>query len=132
MIRALALATLCACGSGGGFPDAPGVPDAARPGTFSLSWTIDNAMGQMQTCMQASASYVIVDLHEQTTGSSLSGSFHCDLGSAFSGSVAIGTYDITFELTGTGGTLAMAPPQMGVVIMSTKTTPLAPVVFTLP
>jgi hypothetical protein len=125
-------ALLGGCGSGGGFPDARGFPDSAAPGTFRLDWSIVNAQSQPRNCNQANATSVIVGLREETTGSALGASFHCDAGSGISGSVPIGTYDLTFTLVGISGNIATAPPQTGIVIQSLKTTQVSPIVFTLP
>jgi hypothetical protein len=129
---AVLLALLAACGSGGGFPDAPSIPDAAAPGSFRLDWSIVDAQSKPKTCANANATSVIVSLHEETTGGALSASFHCDAGSGISGAVPIGTYDLGFTLVGIGTNVATATAQNGVIVQSNKTTQLAPVVFKLP
>lgn len=134
-MRALALAVVvAACGSGGGFPDAPRAPDAAHPGTFTMSWTINSmASGMTESCMQAGATQVLVGLSEEAPGTNaFSQPFSCTLGSAASGSITAGTYDFTFALTGASGVIAMGAPQMGITIQSDKTAQVMPVVFNAP
>ena len=128
----LALFLAAACGSGGGFPDAPGPPDAALPGTFRMDWTIKTSGGQMTDCTTAMATLVVVNLHEEAGGGSFGAQFGCSLASGVSGPVTPGTYDLMFTLAGGSGAVAMAPPQTGIIILGQKTTQIAPVVFTLP
>jgi hypothetical protein len=123
---------LVACGSGGGFPDAPTIPDAPPPGSFRIDWSIVDAQSKPKTCAAANSTAVIVGLREHTTGSALAASFHCDAGSGISGAIPIGTYDLAFTLVGLGGNVAVAPAQNGVIVQSNMTAQLAPVVFKLP
>ena len=127
----LALALLAACGSGGGFPDAPRAIDAAAPGNFSVMWTIDDAAMQPVTCMQASATTVLVSLHETTTGSAFGQTFGCPLGLADSGSIPIGHYDFKFTLLSGSTQLATAPDQTNIAIQPAQTAQLAPLLFVL-
>jgi hypothetical protein len=129
--RSLVLLLAAACGGGGGFPDAPGVPDSAPPGTFRLQWSIKTSGGADATCTDAGATSVVTSLHDHNTGNYFGASFVCAAGSGISGSLPIGTYDITFALNSDTATIAMAMPQMGIVIVSKQTTPVAPIVFTL-
>lgn len=131
--RWLWLPLLAACGSGGGFPDAPRPADAAVPGTFAMSWTITSmATSMTESCMQAGATQVLVGLTEETRGDAFSQPFACSLGSAASGSITAGTYDFTFALAGANGVITMAGSQTGVAIQSQKTAQLMPVVFSAP
>jgi hypothetical protein len=118
-----------ACGSGGGFIDAPQPPPQPDPGTLSVTWKLTDANGNAMMCSQVNATTVVVDPKDSTTGSSFSASFACGLGEAISGSLPAATYDIRFYLTNSQGQLASATAQMGVVIQPDMTTKLMPVTF---
>ena len=127
----LALALFAACGSGGGFPDAPRAIDAAAPGTFAVMWTIDDASMQPVTCMQASATTVMVSFHETTTGAAYGQPFSCTLGLANSGAIPIGHYDFKFTLLSGSTQIATAPDQTNIAIQPAQTAQLAPLLFVL-
>ena len=131
-MRSLGVVFLFACGSGGGFVDAPPPPDASLPGMFSLAWTIQDNTGAATTCDAAQATTVRVKITNTQDMSFDSQSFNCGLGSAASGGLFAGTYDLDFDLLGASGTIASGTSQMGVALMSGKTTQLTPVTFMTP
>jgi hypothetical protein len=133
-VKAALLALLCSCGSGDGFPDAfAPPPPPPKPGTFSVRWTLMSTSAAMvQTCAQANATKVTVGITDEKTSDHSSISFDCGLGDALSGDLAVGTYDLTYTLLGTAGTIATGTPQMGIAITSNGTTPVTDVVFTVP
>jgi hypothetical protein len=122
---------LCACGSGGGFPDAMKAPPPPDPGTFAMSWTLANGSGAPTTCAAASASTVNVSIVDEATAAQFSSTFDCGLAAAVSGSLPVGTYDLDFALDGVT-LITTAPEQTAVVIASDQTTNLAPVAFVVP
>jgi len=115
---------LAACGSGGGFPDAPDVNPDPDPGTFGFSWMLTDATGHPTTCAQAGATVIRVSITDEATGDVDSALFACSLGDAVSGALFPSTYDLAFTLDGMTGALATAPTQTGVVIQSNRTTQL--------
>lgn len=135
MIRRLAALSfvLGACGSGGGFIDAPAPPPPPDPGTLSVAWMLTDASGNPKKCTDVNATMVFVDLKDSTTGASagasFSATFACGLAEGISGALPASTYDIRFFLTGSQGQLASATPQTGIVIQPDMTTKLMPVTF---
>lgn len=129
VVAATVAALVCACGSGGGFPDARPSEPPPNPGTFAVDWTIVDSAQNPLTCAQASATTVVVSIHDSVTGASFSSPFNCNLGGAISGSLPPSNYDLAFTLTGTSGTLATAPAQNDVIIESDKTTRVMAVTF---
>jgi hypothetical protein len=128
----LSLAFAAACGSGGGFPDAPKPPVPPDPGTFALDWSLVDSSQQPATCAQAGATTVTVALKDEASGDSSAAVFNCALGGAVSGALTPSTYDLNFTLSGSSGVIASAPPQTGIVIQSDLTARVMPIVFTVP
>lgn len=123
-----------ACGSGGGFVDAPKAEPPPPPGTLALDWSIQHAGGSAATCADVGATLVVLTVAGQSSGGTSSATFNCALGGAISGALTPGTYDAGFSLVGSGSSspIAMGPPQTGVVIQSDMTTRVQPVVFSVP
>ena len=120
----------CACGSGGGFPDAPKAEPSA-PGTFEFAWSLTDSTGASTTCTQANATNVHVTIVQQPSGEQFASSFDCGLATAVSGALFPATYQMSFALLSGTTTLASAPAQTG-TIDSGRTTMLAPIVFSTP
>lgn len=118
------------CDSEAGFPDAR-IPDAAPvPGTFSLAWSLtDTADAMAVTCDDVNATTVTITVREQGASSGSVEVFNCNSGSATSRPYAPGTYVLTFELRGSAGLIAMAPPRNDVVVTSTTDNPIGVVDF---
>lgn len=124
-----ALGLVGACGSGGGFPDAPGRDGPPANGTFSLAWSLTDTNGGPLTCDRIGAQEVTVLAHNRAFEGGLTEVFSCSTGSGTSEGLVPGTYDLQFELDGASGALATAPPQLGVMIPSGGTAQLAPLTF---
>jgi hypothetical protein len=130
-LKLLPVVLLAACGSGGGFPDAFKAPPPPDPGTFAMSWTLADGSGAPVTCAAASASTVHVAIVDEAGGAQFTSNFDCGLTEAVSGSLPVGTYDLSFALDGVT-VITTAPAQMGVVISSDQTTSIAVVAFVVP
>ena len=133
---ALAFAYALGCNSGAGFPDAPPKMDASNtPGTFTFSWTLagsDTGSGSDVTCDSVGATTVQVGIVDANTMSSFGQTFDCGLGVGASGALFPSTYNLTFELLGSAGVIATAPPQSGAVIMPNGATAVPDIVFDVP
>ena len=130
-VRAAVVAALVsgACGGGGGFPDAPPIDHPPPGGRFSATWTVTDTSGNPVACDQISAQSVTASIHNHDVEGGETQVFVCGTGMGTSQDVLPGVYDMTFELGGTFGTIATAPPQDGIVIESGQTTPIAPLAF---
>ena len=128
-----AIATAVACGSGGGFIDAPKPEPPPPPGSFALDWTITKA-GSAATCADVNATQVVVTLQDEKTKQSSNATFNCAIGGAVSGAIDPATYDMGFALVGSGGGSAIVngAPQMGIVVDSAQTAHVMPVTFAVP
>jgi hypothetical protein len=123
-MRYLALiAVLAACDGGEGTPDAR-PPDGPLPtGTFSLTWTLtDGTSGAPVTCDDVEASFVRVTA-VPAVGAGIVESFTCANGMGTSRPLQIGTYSLSFTLSGVGGDIANAPGVNGVVVTANQDTP---------
>lgn len=99
-----------ACGSGGGFPDAP-IPDTPPTGTFSLTWSvIDQANAPLACDRIAAQSMTVLTHHKEFDGGSTQ-IFTCKEGMGTSQATFAGPYDLNFDLTGTFGLLARGATQ---------------------
>jgi hypothetical protein len=129
MLRWLfALAAVSACGDSGGFPDAA-VPDTAPSGTFSLSWSVIDQNSAALPCDRIAAqAMTVLTSHEDFLGGATQ-VFTCKGGMGTSQAVIAGTYTLNFELSGTFGLLATAPPQFGVEVPAGDNVAIAPVQF---
>jgi hypothetical protein len=141
---ALTFAYALGCGSGAGFPDAAPKMDASNtPGSLSFTWTLgpdtgsDGGSGSGSgtdndvTCASLGATTVqigIVDANMSAFGQS----FTCSFGAAVSGALFPSTYSLTFQLLGSAGLIATAPPQTGIVLTSNNTTVVPNIVFDVP
>jgi hypothetical protein len=119
---------LAACGSGGGFPDAPGV-DAPPSGNFSLAWSVIDGTNQPVACDRIGAQSMTVLTHNRAFSGGSTQIFTCDTGMGQSQALIAGRYDFGFELSGTFGVLDTAPDQLDIPIPAGAITPLAPVAF---
>ncbi len=129
LLTSVIAACLCACGDGGGFPDAA-PPDAPPPGgTFSLAWTLTNAAHMPITCADVGASSVVVTLRDRAKEGGFTETFACSEGHGTSPAVPPAIYDLDFELTGGGQTLATSPRQGMVTIGSNMDVDLMPISF---
>jgi len=115
------------CSSGGFPPDARG-PDAAPMGSVTLAWSLSDLNGQPIQCDQVGANTVALQIRNHTTLAGVAASFSCN-NSPSTQALDPGTYDISFELHGSGGTLATASIQNNVTVVSGQDTRLAPVTF---
>ena len=130
--RAFVLALLCACGDGGGFPDAPGPPDAAPMGTMSLDWSlVKMSDGSPVGCDQVGGVTVTLVLRNRAVQGGFTEVFSCSTGMGTTPQIPIGTYDVRFELTGVTGLITTGAEQMGIVVGANTNTPLSPVTFTV-
>ena len=118
-----------ACGSGGGFPDAP-VRDTAPPtGRFSVAWSVVDQNGQPIACDRLAAQAMTVLTHDLSVEGGATQIFSCSTGMGESQDIAVGTYEMDFELSGTFGVLARGPKQTPVTIAVGQVTELAPITF---
>jgi hypothetical protein len=119
---------LAACGSGGGFPDAP-APDAAPVAKFSLSWSVIDQNSQPLPCSRIAGQSMTVLAHNKAFDGGIPEIFTCAGGMGTSQDVVAGTYRFDFELSGTFGVLATAPEQNDVELPADTVTPLMPLTF---
>jgi hypothetical protein len=117
------------CGDGGGFPDARAIDTPPPAGTISLAWSLTDSGGAPITCDRVGGIAVTAVLRNLGVDGGSTQVFTCNTGMGTSQGVAPGTYDITFELTGTTGQLATAPAQHNIVVTSGQDTALTPIVF---
>ncbi len=127
---------LAGCGSGGGFPDATPIDSPKPPGTFDLAWSLKGTGGNTITCDQIGAQAVTVLTRNRAIQGGSTEVFTCGTAMGRSGSLIAGTYDMDFELSGTGGAvgtglIATAPQQAGIVITSGGNVELTPLTFTV-
>ena len=115
------------CGSGGFPPDAP-KPDAAPKGSVTLAWSLIDLSGQPIQCDQVGANTVALQIRNHETLSGVASSFSCTNSPSMQ-ALDPGTYDISSELHGAGGTLATGADQNTVVVVSGQDTLLTPVTF---
>ena len=128
--------TAIGCGGGGGFPDALEIDAAPPPGTFSLVWSAINTGGQPVSCESLGAQSMTALLRNRGVEGGSTQVFGCNAYEGRSEGLSPGTYDLNFQLVGSGGTppsglIAMAPAQLGVEIVSGQNVALPPVVFTV-
>jgi hypothetical protein len=121
-------ATQVACGSGGGFPDAP-LPDTPPTAQFSLSWSVIDQDSQPLACSRIGGPTMTVLAHNKAYDGGNAEAFSCSSGMGTSQAVYAGTFDLDFELSGVFGLLARAPSQLSVDIPVGSVTPLQPLVF---
>jgi hypothetical protein len=120
---------VCACGDGGGFPDARPSDDAAPGGSFSLDWSVTDTSGGPLTCGRIGGQTVTITVRNNNVAGGATEVFGCGSLKGTSGLYAPGTYEMSYELTGSAGLLATAPAQTMVQIMSGQTTRLDPIAF---
>jgi hypothetical protein len=131
-LLAVTLATVGACGGGGGFPDAPPEPDATPGGTFSLDWSlVKMADGTPVSCDAVGGVTVTLLLRNRAMQGGFTEVFSCNTKTGTTPQVPVGTYDVNFELTGVTGVITTAPEQSGLVVAQNQNTPLTPVTFTV-
>ena len=129
------VATLFACGDGGGFPDAREIDAPPPPGRFTIAWSVTDANGAPVTCDQIGAISVTVSLRNRAVQGGFTEVFTCGTGMGTSEGIAPGRYDLTFSLVGPGGDpmmdglLVTAAPEQDVEITSGAETALAPLTF---
>jgi hypothetical protein len=124
-------ASVVACGSGGGFPDAKPIDSPPPNATFTLAWTVNDANGQPVACDKISAGSVTVLAHNRAFDGGTTEVFTCATGMGQSQGLPPGTYDFDFQLTNLGGTLSTAPSQHGVVLTSGQNATLTPITFSV-
>lgn len=127
MVAAGAAVALCACGDGGGFPDAAGPDSPPATGTFSLTWTVTDQGGGPVTCDQIGAQTVTAVMRNPAVQGGSTEVFSCNTGGGTSPPVAPGNYQIDFELN--GSSLLDTAPRQDIEIKSNENTPLAPLTF---
>jgi hypothetical protein len=126
LVPALCLAA--ACGSGGGFPDAP-LPDTPPTAAFSVTWTVIDQDSQPLPCTRIAGQSMTVLAHNKAYDGGNTQSFTCSSGAGQSQDVYAGEFDLDFELSGTFGLLARAPSQLAVNVPEGSVTPIDPLVF---
>jgi hypothetical protein len=123
---------VAACGGGGGFPTDSGPEAPVAGGKFSLAWTLKDTNNQAITCGQVGGNFVSVTLRNRAVSGASVESFSCASAMATSLlSFTPGIYDISFELTGTVGQLAVATTVLAVEIKANETAVVPPVTFTV-
>ncbi|MDB4957267.1 MAG: hypothetical protein JWO36_4836 [Myxococcales bacterium] len=126
-----------ACGGGGGFPDARPVDAPIPGGKFSVAWSLVDTTSQPITCDQIGAVSITAAIHNRAVEGGETQVFVCRTAMGDSQAFAPGIYDMDFELDApvcasclpANGVLATAPSQLGIVVQSGQTTPLAPLTF---
>lgn len=129
-----AVASLAACGGGGGFPDAPIDVGPLPPGNFTLAWSLTDTMGAAITCEQIGAQSVTAILRDPDAQGGFTEVFTCQTGMGTSQGLAPASYDVRFELVGVGGpppdqVIATAPSQLSVPVVSGQSVALEPLTF---
>lgn len=129
----LIVAGMCwiGCGGGGGFPPDAAIDSPPPGGRFQLAWSIVDQNSQPLSCSQVAATLISIDVHNLNQLGGQVEAFGCDIMMATSREFPAGSYEIRFTLKGNGKTIAMAPQQSPVDIVSQQTAMLAPVVFTV-
>lgn len=122
-----------ACGGGGGFPDAPVKMPPQDPGTIAVTWVLVDSLQQPTTCTAANAGNVVVGIVQEGTSEQFGQTFPCALGTAVSGSLATASYDLTFSLFDTSGSLiTTGMSQTAIAVTPDHTTDVGQIVFTVP
>ena len=119
-----AATTALGCGSGGGFPDAPEIDAPTPPGTFTLDWSVTDTNDNAISCDSIGAQ--IGDRADAQPRGRGRRRPRCSPARPLEGTsqtLIPGTYDIDFELVGSGGpqpsgVIATAPAQLGIEIKS--------------
>ena len=124
------------CGGGGGFPDALEIDAPPPPGTFSLVWSAMNTSDQPVSCESLAAQSMTAVLRNRGVEGGSTQVFGCNAYEGRSEGLLPGTYDLNFQLVGSGGAspsglIALAPAPLGVVIVSGQNVALPAVVFTV-
>ena len=119
---------LAACGSGGGFPDAP-LPDTPPTATFSLTWSVIDQNSQPVSCARIAGQSMTVLAHNKAYDGGNTQIFSCSSGMGQSQDVYAGEFDLNFELSGTFGLLARAPTVNSIDVPAGTNTPVPPLVF---
>ena len=128
----LLAAITMACGGGGGFPDAPGEPDAFSTGTMSLDWSlVKMADGSPVGCDQVGAVSVTLLLRNRGFQGGFTEVFSCNTKTGTTGLVPVGVYDVNYELTGASGLITTATTQLGIEVKRGENAVLDPVTFTV-
>lgn len=128
LLPALSLGATAACGSGGGFPDAPR-PDTPPTATFSLTWSVIDQNSQPLPCARIAGQSMTVLAHNKAFDGGNTEIFSCSSGMGQSQDVYAGEFDLAFELSGTFGLLATAPPVNSIEVPAGTNTPVPPLVF---
>jgi hypothetical protein len=128
VLPAFCLTAAAACGSGGGFPDAPPV-DTPPTATFSLTWTVIDQNSQPLSCARIAGQTVTVLAHNKAYDGGNAQIFSCSSGMGQSQDVYAGEFELDFELGGTVGLLASAPRVASIELPAGTNTPVPPLVF---
>lgn len=121
-----------ACGGGGGFPDAPGEPDAFSTGTMSLDWSlVKMSDGTPVGCDQVGAVSVTLLLRNRGFQGGFTEVFSCNTKMGTTAQVPVGVYDVNYELTGASGLITTAPTQLGIEVKRGENAALDPITFTV-
>ena len=129
-MRCLCLVLLLpACGSGGGFPDAPPADSRGPTGTFTVAWSVIDQNSQPISCDRIGAATMTVLTHNVAFEGGSTEPFTCSTGMGTSQGLIPGTYEMNFDLAGTVGMIARATRQIGIVINANSNTELMPVTF---
>lgn len=120
---------LAACGGGGGFPDAPPPDEAGPTGNFSVTWSVVDQDNDPIACERIGAQTVTTLAHNLAYEGGTPETFSCSTGMGTSQGLVPGTYEMSFELHGTAGTLATGTKQTPITITANQTTALDPVTF---
>jgi hypothetical protein len=94
-------------------------------------WTVVDMSGNPVSCDQVSASAVTIATHNLAVQGGATEVFVCSTGMGTSQAQDPGTYEMSFELNSTFGTLATSPQQTGIVLRSGETTEIMPLQFTV-
>ena len=128
VLPAFCLTAAAACGSGGGFPDAPPV-DSPPTATFSLTWSVIDQNSQPVSCARIAGQSMTVLAHNKAYDGGNTQIFSCSSGMGQSQDVYAGEFDLNFELSGTFGLLARAPTVNSIDVPAGTNTPVPPLVF---
>lgn len=132
LVATLALASAAmGCDETTGYPDSR-PPDATPlPGSLSLTWTIESG-GVPATCADVGGISLRLGIREIDSPLGTAEAFGCESGAGTAPEVTPGTYQLTFDLIGAGGTVASAPTQTNVVVEPSTTTDLGNIVLATP
>ncbi|HEY5949111.1 MAG TPA: hypothetical protein VIV40_26645 [Kofleriaceae bacterium] len=120
---------LAACGGGGGFPDGRPADSSGPTGTFSVTWAVNDQNSQPISCDRIAAQAMTVLAHNLAFEGGSTQIFGCSTGTGMSQGMQPGTYEMSFELSGTFGSLAMGAKQSPIQIAANSNVALAPVSF---